>query len=76
VNDWPAAVIVVERDIEVVLACTEKPTLPEPLPDMPDVIVTQDAPAAAVQAQPAAVVMVKVPVPPLAATFCDVGLIE
>jgi hypothetical protein len=73
VNDRPAAVIVVERAVEPVFACTENATLPEPLPEAPEVIVTQGAAAAAVQAQPDAVLTVKLPVPPPAPTFCDVA---
>ena len=67
--------IVVDRALVVVFACTENATLPEPLPEAADVIVTQDAPADAVHAQSDVVVTVKLPGPPLAVTLSDVGLI-
>ena len=61
-------VSVVERAAVPVFAATVNETLPEPLPDAPLVIVTHDAGLVAVQLQPAVVVTVPEPLPPLAAT--------
>jgi hypothetical protein len=70
-------VIVPEREVVELFDCTEKATLPEPLPDAPDVIVIQGTADVAVHEQPVVVgVTVNVPVPPAASTFCDVGLSE
>ena len=46
---------------------------PLPVPEAPDVIVIQPALLAAVHAQPLVVVTDTFPVPPAAATLCDVG---
>ena len=75
VNVWPPAVIVPERAAPE-FDCTEKPTLPEPVPDDPDVIEIHDAPDAAVQVHPVPAVTENVPLPPVASTFCEVGLSE
>ena len=56
-----------------VLAAAVKATAPLPLPLAPEVIVSQFALLVAVQRQPPGEVTVTVPVPPAAATFCDVG---
>jgi hypothetical protein len=79
--DWvtlkvcPAIVSVPVRCAPV-LAAIVKATLPFPPPDAPDVIVSQDALLDAVQVQPlAALTAIVVPVPPLAAAVCDVGVI-
>lgn len=69
----PAIVSVAERDCVVVLDAAVNPTLPEPFPVAPLVIVTHDAPLDAVQLHPAIVVTVTVPLPPLAASEVPVG---
>ncbi len=64
----PATVSVVERAAPL-LAATLKATEPLPVPDAPPVIVTQEAPEVAVQAQPPPADTETVPVPPVAAKF-------
>lgn len=76
VNILPATVKVADRAAEPVLAATVNPVAPEPLPEAPLVIVTQDAPLDAVQAQPAVVVTATEPDAPPAATDRLVGEIE
>ena len=63
---FPAIVRVALRDCVLVLAAAVNPTLPEPLPLAPLVIVTQDAPLVAVQLHPLLVVTVTVLLPPVA----------
>jgi hypothetical protein len=73
VNVCPPAVIVPERD-EPVLAATEYPTVPLPVPDEPDVTVIQVLLDAAVHEQAELPgVTVKVPVPPEAVALTDVA---
>ena len=69
----PAIVSVADRNCVVVLDAAVNPTLPEPLPVAPLVIVTHDAPLDALQLHPAIVVTVTVPLPPLAASELLVG---
>jgi hypothetical protein len=73
VNVWPPAVIVPDRAAPAFDAA-ENATLPEPVPEDPDVIVIHEAPGVAVHVQPEPAVTMKLPVPPLASTSCDVGL--
>ena len=73
---WPAMVSDAERADEPVLAATEKLDVPEPVPDVPVVIVTQDTPLDAVHAQPAVVVTATEPAPPSPANDRLVGEIE
>lgn len=63
VNVRPAMVSVPERDGPVVDAATNR-TVPLPLPDSPDEIVSQGALLAAVHAQPSGAVTATVPLPP------------
>lgn len=69
----PAIVSVADRDCVVVLDAAVNPTLPEPVPVAPLVIVTHDAPFDALQLHPAIVVTVTVPLPPLAASEVPAG---
>jgi hypothetical protein len=69
----PAIVSVADRDCVVGLDAAVNPTLPEPLPVAPLVIVTHEAPLAALQLHPAIAVTVTVPLPPLAASEVLVG---
>jgi hypothetical protein len=69
VNVCPPIVIVPVRGDVAVCAAAEKPTVPGPLPEEPDVTVNQpELLLVAVHAQPAAVFTVAEPVPPAAAT--------
>lgn len=68
VNVFPAIVSVAERDAVVVFAAAVKSAVPPPLPVAPLVIVTHEAALVAFQVQPAPVVTVTAPVPPVAAT--------
>jgi hypothetical protein len=61
------------RALVVVLAATVKPTLPLPVPLLPVWMLIQLALLVAVHAHPLVVVTVVLPVPPVAATLCDVG---
>lgn len=70
---WPAIVSVADRDCVVVLDAAVNPTLPEPLPVAPLVIVTHDAPLVALHVHPAVVVTETVPLPPFAASDMLVG---
>ena len=63
-NVLPPIVSVAERAVDVVLAAPVNPTLPDPVALAPLVIVTHDAPLVAVQAHPADVVTITVPLPP------------
>lgn len=65
---FPAMVRTADRCVVPVWAATENPTVPLPLPVAPLEIVTHDAPLVAVQAQPAPVVTLTVPVLAVAAT--------
>ncbi len=67
VKDCPAIVSVAERAMPVFGETTNE-TVPLPVPDAPDVIVTQDAPLAAVQLQPFEAVTETDPLPPLSPT--------
>jgi hypothetical protein len=75
VNVCPATVSVPVRLLVFVFAATEYPTVPLPLPLLPEVIVIQAALLAAVQVQPVGAVTVTLPVPPLACTDALVGAI-
>jgi hypothetical protein len=70
VNDWPPTLIAAWRGVLAGFACTVK--LTEPLPDPLDDVETKPEPDA-LQEQPACVVTVKLPLPPAAGKFCDVG---
>jgi hypothetical protein len=60
-----------------VFAANVNVTLPLPVPDAPPVIVIHDAPVVAVHAHPpAALTAIAVPVPEVAGTDCDDGLID
>src|SRR5436190_18511178 len=61
------------RELVPVLAATVKATLPLPVRLLPPVKVIQLALLATVHAHPLVVVTVVLPVPPAAATLCDVG---
>jgi len=73
VNACPAIVSVAVLVVAPVFVPATKLTLPGPLPDKPLVIATHDAPLDEVQPQPAAVVTVTVPLPPLGSSVCVVG---
>jgi hypothetical protein len=73
VNVWSAMVIVPMR-CGPVLAATENCVVPLPLPLAPEVMVIQAVLLAAVQAQPAAVVILTEPAAPAATTLCEVGV--
>jgi hypothetical protein len=75
VKACPPIVSVAERADVPVFAAIENATVPLPLPVAPDVIVAQESGVVAVQAQPPGAVTVTVPLPPAAATACDVGAI-
>ena len=64
VNVWPAMVNVPVRELEPVLAATEKVTVPLPVPLAPDVIVIQVALLVAVQGQPLLAATLELPLPP------------
>jgi CHAT domain-containing protein len=53
-----------------------KPTVPSPLPLVPEVIVIQESMLTASQSQPFAVVTLKLPLPPAALKFWLLGVIE
>lgn len=63
-----------DRGVAKVFAATLKATLPLPAPVAPLLIATQAAPLDAVQLQPPGEVTASVPLPPAAATDCDVGV--
>jgi hypothetical protein len=63
---FPAIVSVAVLASDVVLAAAVNPTLPEPVPFAPLVIVTQDAPLDAVQVQPVVVETETMLLPPFA----------
>ena len=69
----PAIVSVADRDCVVVLDAAVNPTLLEPLPVAPLVIVTHDAPLVALHAHPAVVVTETMLLPPVAANDLLVG---
>jgi hypothetical protein len=73
VNVLPPIVRVPVRELDVVLAATVKPMLPEPLPLAPDVTVIHEALLTAVHAQPAGEVSATVALPPFAPKLCEVG---
>ena len=73
VNAWPAIVSVPVLVDVVVLAAAWKLTVPPPDPLAPAVIVIQGTPLSEVHAQPAAVVTLAVPVPPVLATLVEEG---
>ena len=58
------------------LVDTTKVTAPPPVPLAPAVIVMNDALLVAVQGQPACVVTVTLPTPPVRSMFCEAGAIE
>ena len=69
----PAIVSVVEREEAVAFAATEYATVPLPLPEAPDVIVTHDAALEAVQEHAAGALTVAEPVVAAAPTALAVG---
>jgi hypothetical protein len=69
----PATVSVPLLALAVLLAVTEKPTVPLPLPGVPEVTDTKPALLAAVQAQPVGAVTLTLPGPPLAPKDADVA---
>lgn len=71
----PPIVTVAERPDVPVFAATAYATVPLPLPVAPEVIVTQALGVVALHAQPPGAVTVIVPLPPVAATACEVGVI-
>jgi hypothetical protein len=73
VNVDPAMVSVPLRVLVVAFAATLKPTVPEPDPDAPEVIVIHGAPLVAFHTQPADAVTVLLPVPPAAVNDCERG---
>ena len=73
VKDCPAIVSVAVRESVPVFAAALYPTVPDPVPLAPLVIVTHVAPPDAVQLQFDDVVTVTVPVPPLAGNVVLVG---
>ena len=73
VNVRPAIVIVPVRDAVAALAAAEYPTEPDPVPDAPDVTVSQLAFDAAVHVQPVPAVTETLPVDAVAATVADVA---
>ena len=74
-NVRPPAVIVPVRWLPV-LAAKVKPTVREPVPDAPLVIVIHDAVVAAVAPHPSCVVNVKLPLPAADPTEVDAGETE
>jgi len=72
----PAAVIVPEREEFEVFAATENPTVPLPLPEVPEVTVIQLALLVAAQLQPLWVFTFVEPLPPEAGKLWLVGVIE
>jgi len=74
VTAWPATVITPARDWVVGFATNEYDTVPELEPLAPLVIVIHGAELEAVQAQPASVVTLTVPVPAPATTESVVGV--
>jgi len=70
---WPPIVSVAVLAVVVVLDAAVNPTLPEPEPLAPLVIVTQEALLVAVQLHPVAVVTITVPLPPAAGSDWLVG---
>jgi hypothetical protein len=76
VNVRPAIVAVPVRAVVAVLAATDIATVPFPEPLAPLVIVSQDAPLVAVQAQPARLVTDTLAAWPPASALVDVGVIE
>jgi hypothetical protein len=74
VTVWPAIVMVAER-MAPLFAVADHATVPEPVPEAPDVMVSQDAFGTAVQPKSGAfAVTVKLPVPPAAGTLTWAGL--
>src|SRR5450631_2302685 len=73
-NVWPAIVNVPVRESPV-LASTEYPTEPVPVPEVPEVICIQDTFGEAFQVQLASVVTATPPLPPEAGMVFDVGAI-
>jgi hypothetical protein len=57
--------IIVPLRAEPEFAATEYPTVPSPVPLLPEVIVIKESGVVAVQAQPAPAVTFTLPVPPL-----------
>ena len=75
-NACPAIVNEAERDVDPVFAVTLYVTVPPPVPELPDVMVTQEAALAAVQLQPLVVLTVTVPEPLPEANCWLVGVID
>jgi hypothetical protein len=69
----PATVADVDRDEVPVCAATVNLTVPLPVPDAPDVILSHELCSEADQLQPVEVVTAKEAEPPARATDCDVG---
>ena len=72
----PAMVIVPVRAAVAAFAAAEYPTDPDPVPDAPDVTVSQLAFDAAVHVQPVPAVTETLPVDAVAATVADVAEID
>jgi hypothetical protein len=73
VNAMPPIVRVPLRGVVVRFGSALKPTVPAPVPLLPDVTVNQLSLLVAVQSHPACVVIVTLPVPPRPATDCEIG---
>ena len=69
---WPATAMEAARVVVPVFGTAVKLTLPDPVPVVPSVSVTQAASVCALHAQPAAAVTEKLPLPPAAGTVCSV----
>ena len=76
VKVWPPAVMVPVLVAPPVFCATEYPTLPLPVPLLPDVIVIHESVVTAVQEQPVMEVSAMVPVPPVEVNELLVGAME
>ena len=68
----PPIVIVPVREAAPKLLATEYDTAPFPMPELPEVMVSQLSLLVAVHPHPPAVATLMLPVPPAAAKFCSV----
>jgi hypothetical protein len=73
VNAMPPIVRVPFRGVVVGFGSALKPTVPPPVPLLPDVTVSQPSLLVADQLQPPCVVSVTLPVPPTPPTDCEIG---
>lgn len=73
---WPMTDTVAVRAVDVVFGSAVKAMKPVPLPEPPELILSHDAFVLAVQAHPAVVFTVSVPVPPVAGAACVAGARE